>query len=76
MNFDPAIGHRDRLDLAFCEVFFGFLGFLHDFFKDMANSFFHDIEPVPVDETFRLLDQFNSDTNPNKVNLGIGGIVQ
>ena len=42
----------------------------------MANSFFHDIEPVPVDETFRLLDQFNSDTNPNKVNLGIGGIVQ
>jgi aspartate/tyrosine/aromatic aminotransferase len=41
----------------------------------MAKSFFHDIEAVPVDETFRLLDQFNSDTNPKKVNLGIGGIV-
>ena len=42
----------------------------------MAKSFFHDIEPVPVAEVFRLLDQFNSDTNQNKVNLGIGGIVQ
>ena len=39
----------------------------------MAKSFFQDIEPIPVDETFRLLDQFNSDTSPNKVNLGIGG---
>ncbi|CAB3982763.1 Aspartate aminotransferase, cytoplasmic [Paramuricea clavata] len=38
----------------------------------MAKSFFHDIEPVPTAETFRILDQFNSDTNPNKVNLGIG----
>ena len=42
----------------------------------MAKSFFREIEPVPIDETFRLLDQFNSDSNPNKVNLGIGGIVQ
>lgn len=38
----------------------------------MSSSFFSDVKPVEADETFQLLDKFQRDTNPNKVNLGIG----
>ena len=40
----------------------------------MSSSFFSDVKPVEADETFQLLDKFQRDTNPNKVNLGIGGM--
>ncbi|XP_046851244.1 aspartate aminotransferase, cytoplasmic-like [Xenia sp. Carnegie-2017] len=38
----------------------------------MSKSFFQNIDPIPISEVFRLLDQFNEDTHPKKVNLGIG----
>lgn len=43
--------------------------------QKMASSLFGHVKPVPTDEIFNLKILYNSDTHPNKVDLGIGGRV-
>ena len=38
-------------------------------------SIFKDVPLVPTDHVFHVNQQYKDDTNPNKVNLGIGGKV-
>jgi aspartate/tyrosine/aromatic aminotransferase len=39
----------------------------------MSESRFAGLAQDPLIEVFELVRQFNEDTHPNKVNLGVGG---
>lgn len=39
----------------------------------MASSRFQTVERAPPDVVFNVLAKFKEDTDPNKVNLSIGG---
>lgn len=38
----------------------------------MSSKLFQSIEPAPVDAILGLTEAFKADTNPNKINLGVG----
>ena len=39
----------------------------------MADCIFSDVESAPPIEVFQMSKLYNESTNPNKVNLGVGG---
>lgn len=50
---------------------------IHDAVKkvpmdDSAPSFYEKVQPAPPIAIFKLTADYNADTNPNKVNLGVG----
>lgn len=40
---------------------------------NMASSRFQSVERAPADVVFNILAKYKEDTDPNKVNLSVGG---